>query len=229
MKTERFNRDRRCAILFVRAPQIGTVKTRLEKRLEPDTVLQLYRCFAKDVIETVRGNADCIRICYYPSNQRVSVMEWLEETFDYFPQTGADLGTRMANAFTEAFEDGCSHVVLIGTDIPDLPGAVIEEAFSALAQGAAVIGPAKDGGYYLIGFGRETFYPSIFANMVWGKEDVFRRTLAAFEKTVPPPRIVATWQDIDEYSDLLDLVDRCRSLPGAANHTIRFLKKIGIA
>jgi len=229
MRTKRFRRDRRCAILFVRAPQIGAVKTRLGKRLDPDTVLQLYRCFAKDVIETVKENADRLRICYYPSNQRASVMDWLGEAFDYFPQTGEDLGERMANAFTEAFEDGCSHAVLIGSDIPDLPGTVIEEAFSALAQGLAVIGPAKDGGYYLIGFSRDTFHPSVFANMVWGKEDVFIQTLSAFEKTAQSPHVVAKWQDIDEYSDLLDLVDRCRSLPDAANHTLRYLKKIGIA
>ena len=228
MATESLNRHRRCAILFVRAPQIGAVKTRLEKALDADTVLRLYRCFVKDVIETAKAGADVVRICFYPAHQKASVMNWLGEGVDYFPQTGADLGSRMKNAFLETFKKGFSRAVLIGTDIPDLPGAVLTEAFFALEKGKPVIGPAKDGGYYLIGFDRNTFCPAVFDNMAWGRDDVFKQTLAAFEKAGRQPHIVAKWQDIDDHRDLFDLADRCRANPGAAPHTIRCLKRTGI-
>ncbi len=222
-------RHKRCMILFVRAPQIGRVKTRLEKALGPEVVLQLYKCFTKDVIETAKEGVDRIRICYYPSNQKALVMNWLGEGFDYFPQNGADLGERMKNAFLNSFKAGFTQAVLIGTDLPDLPGAILEEAFSALGEGKPVIGPAKDGGYFLIGFERDRFYPSIFDNMVWGRDDVFQKTCAAFEKTGHPPHTVSEWQDIDEHKDLLDLVDRLKTMMSEASHTLRYLKKIGLA
>ncbi len=228
MATEPLIRHRRCAILFVRAPQIGAVKTRLEKVLDADTVLRLYRCFVKDVIQTAKAGADVVRICFSPSDQKASVMNWLGAGLEYFPQIGADLGKRMKNAFWETFKNGFSRAVLIGTDIPDLPGSALKEAFFALEKGKPVIGPAKDGGYYLIGFDRNTFCPAVFENMVWGRNDVFKQTLFAFEKAGRQPHIVAKWQDIDDHQDLLDLVDRCRRRPDAAPHTIHCLKKIGI-
>ena len=221
--------NRRCAIVFVRAPQIGTVKTRLQKALDPDAVLQIYRCFAKDVIDTVKGCADAVRVCFYPSDQKSSVVAWLGEGLDYFPQIGKDLGERMENAFVETFKNGVQQAVLVGADIPDLPDAVIRDAFSAMENGEAVIGPARDGGYYLIGFDRNHFYPSIFNNMRWGKNDVFENTLAAFQRLGRPPHIVSKWRDIDEYEDLLDFIDRCRSMPKAGSHTINCLKKLGLA
>jgi uncharacterized protein len=220
--------NRRCAIVFVRAPQIGKVKTRLQKTLPPEAVLQIYRCLAQDVIDTVKGCANAIRICFYPSDQKPSVVEWLGQELNYFPQIGTNLGERMTNAFVDTFNRGIQQAILVGTDIPDLPGAVIRDAFSATEKGDAAIGPARDGGYYLIGFNRNHFYPSVFKNMRWGKNDVFRKTLAAFQSLGHSPHIVPKWRDIDEYEDLLDFIDRCRSMPKAGRHTIDYLKTIGL-
>jgi uncharacterized protein len=221
--------NRRCVIVFVRAPQMGTVKTRLEKVIDPYMVLEIYRCFAKDVIDTLKGSADAVRVCFCPSEQKASVVDWLGEALDYFPQIGKNLGERMGNAFMETFNRGFQQAVLVGADIPDLPGAVIRDAFSAIERGEAAIGPSRDGGYYLIGFGRNRFYPSIFNNIRWGANNVFKETLAAFQKLGVPLHIGSKWRDIDEYEDLLDFIDKCSPKSKAGIHTINCLKKFDLA
>ena len=86
----------------------------------------------------------------------------LGDEFSYIPQTGDDLGERMKLAFLRCFSEGARSVVLIGSDIPDLPARIVDEAFRALDENDAVIGPAADGGYYLIGFKRDTFNGNVF-------------------------------------------------------------------
>ena len=81
----------------------------------------------------------------------------------------------MENAFQRCFADGFTAVVLIGSDIPDLPPEILAEAFAALDSRGAVIGPAVDGGYYLIGFTKEMFAPGVFEGISWSTEAVFRR------------------------------------------------------
>ncbi len=91
----------------------------------------------------------------------------------YIPQTGEDLGERMKLAFLRCFSEGARSVVLIGSDIPDLPARIVDEAFRALDKCGAVIGPSVDGGYYLIGFREDTFCGDVFAGTFLGRGDGF--------------------------------------------------------
>src|SRR5208337_5602224 len=87
------------------------------------------------------------------------------------------------NAFAHTFSDGVEKVLLIGSDIPDMSVPLLNEAFNALDSSDAVIGPANDGGYYLIGFNRASFLPDIFQGIVWSTDSVFYQTMKVFEKS----------------------------------------------
>ena len=218
--------DSKCTIIFVRSPQIGKVKTRLSKTFGAETVLKIYKSFVQDVIETVKKHTDHIRISYYPMGAGDEVWEWLGDGFHYMPQEGKHLGDRMRNAFTRAFSDGFYRVVLLGTDIPDLPGSIIDEAFSKLSCHPSVIGPALDGGYYLIGFQQENFIPRAFDNIPWGTQHVLNKTLSVFKEAKQNIHILPSWQDTDDYKDLLALNKRIAEEKTIAHHSAGVLKTI---
>jgi glycosyltransferase A (GT-A) superfamily protein (DUF2064 family) len=131
----------------------------------------------------------------------------------------------MANAFRDAFSEGFEQVVLIGSDIPDLPSRIIHEAFSALDREGAALGPAVDGGYYLIGFRRSAFVPEVFKNIPWSTEKVLTETLAAFGKKKALVRLLDEWQDIDIAEDLTVLANRHPEDISAAPGTLAFLRQ----
>jgi rSAM/selenodomain-associated transferase 1 len=218
--------DCKCTILFVRSPRIGKVKTRLSKTLGAETVLKIYKAFGQDIIETARKHADHIRISYYPRGADDEVREWLGDDFHYMPQEGKHLGDRMRNAFTRTFSDGFCRVVLLGTDMPDLPGSIIDEAFSSLSCHPSVIGPALDGGYYLIGFQQDFFSPRAFDNIPWGTQHVLNKTLSVFKEAKQNIHILPSWQDTDDYDDLLALHKRIVNEETAAHHTGKALKAV---
>ena len=215
-----------CTIIFVRSPQVGKVKTRLSKTLRAETVLKIYKAFGQDVIETVNKHTDHIRICYYPMGAGDEARAWLGDGFHYMPQQGKHLGDRMRNAITDAFSDGFSRVVLLGTDIPDLPESIIDEAFSKLSCHPSVIGPALDGGYYLIGFQEENFFPQAFDNIPWGTEHVLNKTLSIFKEAKQNIHILPSWQDTDDYMDLLALQKRLAERKTIAKHSADVLNSI---
>jgi rSAM/selenodomain-associated transferase 1 len=115
-----------------------------------------------------------IEIRYDGGNEEL-MKQWVGSVFEYVLQGDGDLGCRMQRAFEDAFKSGAAAAVIIGTDIPDLTGADIQKAFDALKQKHMVLGPAKDGGYYLIGLQKNTFLQDVgelFAGIKWGDHDV---------------------------------------------------------
>lgn len=196
-------------LLFLRHPAPGRVKSRLAAVLGDDAALELYRCFVLDILDAIELTGRHHRICVHPPDAIPAVSAWLGAHRSYLPQTGADLGERMEQAFRAEFTEGRERAILIGSDIPDLPALVLHEALDALDRHDAVIGPARDGGYYLIGFRREEFVPSIFRNIAWSRQDVFERTMAVFRRTRSPVHVLRQWQDVDTLEDLRDL--RARS------------------
>jgi rSAM/selenodomain-associated transferase 1 len=127
---------------------------------------------------------------------------WLGDQYLYMPQTGENLGERMKNGFAEAISMNFKRVVLIGSDIPDLPLGFIEEAFASLREKDAVIGPSLDGGYYLIGFKNETFSPRVFEGIHWSTESVFEKTLRLLEQEGLTVHTLQPLRDIDTVEDL---------------------------
>jgi len=199
-----------CIILFVKSPERGKVKSRLASAIGEDKALDIYRAFIHDITGTLKKGNHPITIAFYPEDSEEAVVKWLGRDFEYLTQKGKDLGERMENAFAHSFSR-YQRVVLIGSDIPDLTSAVMDEAFSALEKKDAVIGPASDGGYYLIGFRKDSFLPDIFHEIVWGADSVYRETLKIFEKAGHRIHILPEWKDVDTLDDLRSLFMRNRN------------------
>jgi glycosyltransferase A (GT-A) superfamily protein (DUF2064 family) len=129
----------------------------------------------------------------------------------------------MKNCFQRCFADGFSQVVIIGSDIPDLPPETFAEAFTALERRDAVIGPAVDGGYYLVGFREETFIPEAFEGIAWSTEGVFAETLERLIRAGVGVHRLPSRRDVDTPEDLRDLVRRNRNTPFARSRTMACL------
>jgi hypothetical protein len=211
-------------LLFVKYPAKGRVKTRLAAVIGDDNALLLYRHFILDILEMLKNGGCALKICYAPPDSGGRLSSWLGKEYEYIPQRGKDLGERMKNAFIDVFSEGFSGVLLIGSDIPDLPVAVIEEAFSFRGT-QAVIGPASDGGYYLIGFQRDTVLPGVFEDMPWGTEKVFEKTMELLHQHGYTVHQLPVWRDVDTIDDLKDLYRRNQGTGFAYSRTMTFLSK----
>jgi hypothetical protein len=132
----------------------------------------------------------------------------------------------MATAFLDAFAGGHSRVVLMGSDFPDLPQSFLEQSLGALNTHDAVIGPAMDGGYYLIGFRKEAFFHQAFEGMDWGKEGVFRQTLSILKDHRKRVYVLPVWNDIDTIEELREFIQRSESSGFPPSKTVSFLSKL---
>jgi rSAM/selenodomain-associated transferase 1 len=189
-------------IVFVRVPKPGRVKTRLAQRVGGDTALRLYRHFVEDIVQTVAGRGYSIVACHTPADGRAEMRAWLGPDHIYMPQHGASLGERMCSALADVFSEGIRRAVLIGSDFPDLGAGILDEAFQGLTSHDLTIGPAFDGGYYLIGFNAASFSPHIFQGIPWGTRHVFQCTADQVRKNNLSMHVLPTWRDIDTYEDL---------------------------
>jgi len=190
-------------LLFIRAPVRGKVKSRLAKAIGDDMALDIYKYLVCHTLKTLEESSYPFSLCYYPPDSEAILKNWLGSSCSYVPQHGADLGKRMENAFIQAFADGMDKVVLVGSDIPRLSVSIIGQAFNALATKDAVIGPAHDGGYYLIGFNRSTFLPDIFQGIAWSTDSVYNETMNIFDKAGFSIHVLAGLSDVDTLRDLL--------------------------
>ena len=215
-----------CLIIFVKWPEKGRVKTRLSVAFGDDVAMALYKSFVEDIIATVVQSGFRPLIAYSPEDSGEKIAAWLGDDNDYTPQIGADLGAKMSNAFRQVFERNVSRAVLIGSDFPDLPAEIISEAFSALKIKHAVIGPAKDGGYYLIGFRLDTFSSAVFDSIPWSTAEVFERTMSIFTREGLDIHQLPVWRDIDRPEDLVDLVEENMDKPFMQSKTMACLQNM---
>jgi rSAM/selenodomain-associated transferase 1 len=194
--------DDRCLLFFLKSPEKGKVKSRLARVIGDDSAINLYRNLVAQMLSTLKRSTFPFYICFYPRNAEKPIKDWLGREYRYTPQNGKDLGERMKNGFTEAFANGFRRVLLIGSDIPDLPLKFLDEAFASLEEEDAVIGPALDGGYYLIGFKDKTFSPRVFEGMAWGTRTVFEGTMKVLKESQQRVRTLEPLRDIDTIEDL---------------------------
>jgi rSAM/selenodomain-associated transferase 1 len=213
--------------VFLKIPQKTSVKTRLAESLGKDTATDLYKNFVADILETLKNNRHNFIICFYPPHAQPEAAGWLGHTLTLTPQYGNDLGTRMSNAFADSFSEGFRHVLLIGTDFPDLPAGIFDNAFKFLPENDAVVGPAVDGGYYLIGFNANSFLPSVFDDMPWGTRNVFEKTIKVLRNKGLKVYILPKWRDIDTLEDLESFSKTYSANKSAASNTVTYLKRIG--
>ena len=213
-------------LFFVKYPEPGEVKTRLAARIGTEKAAELYKNFVLDLLAKLESTQLPFTICLYPRQKKELLMDWLGGGYEYSHQKGVDLGERMVTAFLEAFAGGHSRVILIGSDFPDLPQSFLEESLSTLNTHDAVIGPAMDGGYYLIGFRDRTFCPQAFEGMQWGMGGVFRQTLSILKDHRKRVFLLPVWNDIDTMEDLRQLVERSEDSGFATSRTMSFLSKL---
>lgn len=195
-------------IVFTRYPEPGTTKTRLIPVLGAKGAADLQRKMTENTFSQVRSLSESREITVeirFDGGDERRMKNWLGPDYLYQPQGDGDIGLRMRRSFEEVFEDGVDSAVLIGTDIPDITGGLLERAFDDLKQNGAVLGPAGDGGYYLIGLQRSAL-PGIgrdlFAGMRWGADDVFQKTLAVVKRSEIRFSLLNVLEDVDRPEDL---------------------------
>jgi uncharacterized protein len=195
--------DSKHLILFARYPLPGSAKTRLIPALGAEGAAALHR---RLVLRTLRtANRACRAVL---ANLEVrseggteqAMSHWLGDSVRFLPQGSGDLGERMAGAFDESFRTGSTATVIIGSDCPDLSADVIAAGFARLTAAPAVLGPARDGGYYLIGLSRPM--PELFRGIPWGTDRVLADSLAVLQRQGCKPALLNHLEDIDRPEDL---------------------------
>ncbi|MBS3755312.1 MAG: TIGR04282 family arsenosugar biosynthesis glycosyltransferase [Desulfobacterales bacterium] len=194
--------ESKCLIVFVKAPVRGTVKTRLAEDLGDSGAVRLYRALVEDLLATIYRMNINLRIFYHPGKHEALMRKWLGADAPLFVQQGADLGQRMHHALGCTAAEGFRSVVLIGSDIPGLNDQIINNAFSLLGAYPAVIGPAVDGGYYLIGFRAGCIFMGAFTGIDWGTPNVLEKTLQRFRQKGKETPLLPSLRDIDTRADL---------------------------
>ncbi|MEP1486967.1 MAG: TIGR04282 family arsenosugar biosynthesis glycosyltransferase [Algibacter sp.] len=161
-------------ITFIRNPELGKVKSRLAKSIGEVSALDVYKILLKHT-EHVLHNLDCDKAVYYSVKIREHDI-WDPEIYQKHKQEGEDLGVRMQNAFKNGFLSGYEKIIIVGSDLYDLSPEIINKAFKELDNHDSVIGPAEDGGYYLLGM--KTLHPSVFNVKNWGTNTVYKQTIS---------------------------------------------------
>ena len=189
-------------LVFLRAPEKGRVKTRLARKIGETKALTLYKKFVQRTLLAVETSGLDHRICFSPTGKRVLVENFLGVNHIFLPQKGHDLGGRMANALSLAFDQGAGKAILVGTDVPGICAHHLLEALNVLNVKDVVIGPSLDGGYWLIGFQRQQFCPELFCQVDWGSDTVFSTTIEKCRASGLTPGILPALQVIDTLEDL---------------------------
>ena len=190
-------------LVFVRAPRAGAVKTRLAAALGDAAALRIYRRLAEHTLTQARALADeaAVRVLFTPADAGPETRAWLGDGVEYRPQGDGDLGARLEHAFAAAFAEGWPRVAVIGSDLPALSAGLLRRALAALRAHDAVLGPARDGGYYLLGLRRPA--PHAFHGIAWSTERVLAQTLARLRSAGIEPFLLEMLADVDEAADLV--------------------------
>jgi len=202
-KVKTVKKEQEICIIFSRYPRPGAVKTRLIPHLGREGAAKLQRLMTEHVVAEAGRLArqNQVQLELAMAGALPHEMEaWLGRQLSWQDQVGADLGERMTFAIAQAFRRGFQHVVLVGADCPAVSTAILAQAFEELRRKDLVLGPTRDGGYYLIGLRCPN--PALFANIAWGSEQVLAQTLAAAAEAGVQPALLVGLADVDRPEDL---------------------------
>jgi rSAM/selenodomain-associated transferase 1 len=199
--------DSTAFIIFVRNPVYGKVKTRLAKDIGDGKALAVYNLLLKHTFN-ITQSLNYKKFIYY-ADGIVQDDLWNLADFTKRQQQGNDLGERMHHAMNELFLQGFAKVILMGSDCFELHTPFLEEAVFQLDQNDAVLGPAIDGGYYLLGL--TDIIPELFTNKIWSTDQVAKDTINDFERLQKTYYLLPELNDIDNVSDL-ELFEKMNSL-----------------
>ncbi len=188
-------------LVFLKAARPGVVKTRLIPALGKAAAAELYRVLAEAEVRRTapRGEDYERRFCFTPPGARAEMEAWFPGEV-FVPQEGADLGDRMAGALDEAFLGGARRVAIIGSDVPAVSRETVREAFRSLEGHDLVLGPAHDGGYYLLALSHPR--PALFRGIAWGTSSVLAATVKRARGRRLAVRLLEPLTDIDTLEDL---------------------------
>lgn len=193
-------------IVFTRYPEPGKAKTRLIPVLGKTGAANLHRLMAQKAIARALSLQNSRRLSveiHHASGSQQQMQDWLGTNIIYQDQIDGDLGAKMTAAFQQSFNSGVDKAVIIGTDCPALKVEIMAQAFDKLSQHDLVLGPATDGGYYLIGLRRSI--PELFSPIKWGTSEVFASTQAIAQNLGLNIGYLPTLADVDLPEDLLGL------------------------
>lgn len=188
--------------IFAKRPQPGAVKTRLAESIGDEAAAELYAAFLNDLIDRFRAVADRRVLAFAPQTASAAdcFRSLCRDDYELWPQPQADLGVRMAAFFDHAFHSGAARAVLVGSDSPTLPEDCLAQAFLSLERRDCVLGPAADGGYYLVGLNRPR--PDLFDGVDWGGPLVLEQTVQRLQRAKLSLHLLPVWYDVDSAGDL---------------------------
>jgi hypothetical protein len=199
--------DKAACVLMAKVPLAGRVKTRLLSCLEPEAAASLYACFLLDMVGCLESALPGLtRVAYTPPGRADELGRLLPADIPTLAQRGSHLGERLHNLFVQLLEDeGLEEVIALNSDSPTLPASLVEEALDELRKPSVdgVLGPAEDGGYYLIGLKKPCKH--IFSDIPWSSSWVLAATLERIEESRLNFTILKSWFDVDDREDLMRL------------------------
>ncbi len=190
-------------IVMTRYPEPGKTKTRLIPALGAQGATQLHRYLVEYTLgeaQRLQAQYPTVVAVYFTGGSEQLMQQWLGTVGKYVPQGSGTLGQRMAEAFTQSFDQGFERVVMIGSDCLELKAVLLAQAFEQLSQRDVVLGPAVDGGYYLIGLRR--WIQALFVGIEWGTDQVFAQTIAIAKRLNLTVACLPQLADIDRPEDL---------------------------
>lgn len=190
-------------VFFVKYPQAGTVKTRLAKSVGDQEAARIYKTIAHEIYLKIKGGHRThydLWVVYDPPEKSKEIRTWLDGDFHFLPQQGDGLTQRLVGACKHVFEKGYASVVVIGSDTLDFKGSIVSQAFEQLQRHDLVIGPAKDGGYYLIG--SKELSKGIFQDISWSTAKVLFQTLEKARALKLSYCLLEELEDLDEFENL---------------------------
>lgn len=222
----------RIVAVFAKQPRAGTVKTRLAADVGPDMAARLAEAFLLDTLEKVRSLPARRFIVHAPSSARDYFVSLARSDFKAVPQRDGDLGERLRGFLAdvasplECAGQPLPATILLGSDSPSLPREYLEQAWRELENAEVVLGPATDGGYYLLGCTRRM--PPLFDGIAWSTADVLAQTCRKAADAALKVALLPPWYDVDTVEDLRFLRGHLAALHAAghdhdAPHTAKVL------
>ncbi len=194
---------RRLLVVMAKEPRAGSVKTRLLPLLAAEEAARLYRCFLEDRLEEMARLAGGVdrAVAFSPPSALPFFSRLCGSSYRLLSQGEGGLSERLVSVFGRGFAEGFATVCVIDSDSPDLPHQLVHRAFRSLEEGAdAVFGPCLDGGYFLVGLGRDI--PALFRGVPWSTPAVLDESLKAASRLGLRTALLPVWRDIDVPEDL---------------------------
>ncbi len=208
--------SKKALLIFTRNPELGKVKSRLAKTVGDESALNIYKFLLNHTVEITK-NLNVDKFVFYSENIHRNDI-WDSEIFRKKLQTGNDLGERMKNAFSEIFEMGYEKAIIIGSDMFDLEKKDLDIAFHSLQTSQFTIGPATDGGYYLLGM--KELNDNVFQNKEWGTNSVLKATLEDLKNK--KYILLEERNDVDYFEDIKDIEEFKQFLPSHLDKNFKF-------